>query len=113
MRQQLAFPAEIVARSVDASMAASWQGLFTEKVTNPVNSNLSFGAQKKEGGASGDFSLVPEDSGVSGPPEGWEKAMGALWGEAWREVYAAWEMMPPSDHAQVRKWLAKKERGGE
>jgi uncharacterized protein YdaU (DUF1376 family) len=80
---------------------------------NSPASKPGSGPQKKEGGASGDFSLVPEASGVSGPPEGWERAMVALWGEAWRDVYAAWEMMPPSDHAQVRKWLAKKERGGE
>ena len=63
---------------------------------------------KKEGDAAG-FSLVPADSGVAGPPEGWESAMEVLWGEDWQEVYAAWEMMPPSDHAQVRKYLAQQE----
>lgn len=63
---------------------------------------------KKEGEAAG-FSLVPADSGVAGPPEGWESAMVALWGDEWQESYAAWEMMPPSDHAQVRKYLAQQE----
>ncbi len=50
VRQQLAFPAEIVAKSVNASMASNWQGLFTDKVQNPVNSSQGFSPQKKEKG---------------------------------------------------------------
>lgn len=60
------------------------------------------------------FDLVPADAGRSGPPDGWELAMVELWGADWRDVYAAWDLMPPSDQAQVRRYLAdlaKKERG--
>lgn len=72
-------------------------------------SRPGFGPQKKEVGAAVD--LVPQGSGISGPPEGWEDAMAALWGQDWREVYADWNLMPPADHRQVRQWLQKKERG--
>lgn len=111
VRQQLAFPAEIVARSVDASMASNWQGLFTDKVQNPVNSSQGFSPQKKEGG--GAMLDMPESRGVEAP-EGWESAMTELWGDDWQTVYAAWELMPQADQRQVRAWLKnEKEKGGD
>ena len=42
----------------------------------------------------------------TGAPALWEHAMEALWGAEWRELYAAWELLPPADQAQVRRWLA-------
>ena len=46
------------------------------------------------------------ETAVEAPPEGWERAMVALWGEQWREFHAAWHPMLHSDKAKVRAWLA-------
>jgi hypothetical protein len=77
-----------------------------------ASGSQGFGLQKKEGAAREEISVVPRDPGIAGPPEGWERAMEALWGPQWTEVYGAWGLMPPSDHAQVRRWLAR-EKGKE
>lgn len=78
--------------------------------TNPVEPQTRFSEKKEKGGAA-DFSLVPVDAGMAEAPEGWEDAMAPLWGPEWPEIYAAWELMTPSDHAQVRAWLKKKKGG--
>jgi uncharacterized protein YdaU (DUF1376 family) len=106
--QQLRFPASIVAQSVENSMSNNWAGLFTERVQNPGGSAPGFGPQKKEGGAG--FEAAPAVRGTDAP-EGWERAMLALWGDDWERYCAAWETMLPADQAQVRAWLKKNEGG--
>jgi hypothetical protein len=41
------------------------------------------------------------------PPEGFEQAMAALWGEGWEGTVPGWPQMVASDKAQVRRWLAQ------
>jgi len=106
--QQLRFPASIVAQSVENSMSNNWAGLFTERVQNPGGSAPGFGPQKK--GAAAGFEAAPAVRGTDAP-EGWERAMLALWGDDWERYCAAWETMLPADQAQVRAWLKKNEGG--
>lgn len=41
------------------------------------------------------------------PPEGYEQAMTALWGDGWEGSVPGWPQMVASDKAQVRRWLAQ------
>jgi uncharacterized protein YdaU (DUF1376 family) len=122
VRQQLAYPAEIVARSVDASMAASWQGLFTDKVTNPPT---GFSPQKKEGGAvkswaerrsdadqaqDDELATLPQLPREDLPPE-WP------WKDIALEIYEAtwedWRNVPEDARRELAKEWAKKEGGAQ
>ena len=47
IRQQMKFPPEQVLASVEASMAANWAGLFTEKCTGAVDPGRPGGAKKE------------------------------------------------------------------
>jgi hypothetical protein len=125
VRQQLAYPAEIVARSVDASMAASWQGLFTDKVTNPMISPIGFSPQKKEGGAvkswaerrseadqaqEDELATLPQLPREDLPPE-WD------WKDIALEVYGAswdsWSDVPEDARRELSAEWSKKEGGAQ
>jgi hypothetical protein len=41
------------------------------------------------------------------PPDGYEQAMTALWGDGWEGTVPGWPQMVASDKAQVRRWLAQ------
>jgi len=101
VRQQLAFPAEMVARSVDVSMAASWQGLFTDKLTNPLDSKPRFEPEKKEGGA---------PPAVENPrPQWFEEACLDLWGS----IPAPWALLGIAEQSDIRAWGEKRKEGAE
>jgi len=80
------------------------------KFPKAIGSSPGFGPQKKEGGAG--FEAAPAVRGTDAP-EGWERAMQALWGDDWERYSAAWETMLPADQAQVRAWLKKNEGGSQ
>lgn len=125
LRQQLAFPPEIVARSVDASMAASWQGLFTDKVTNPMPSPIGFSPQKKEGGAvkswaerrseadqaqEDELATLPQLPRDDLPPEwDWQGVADLLYGASWE----SWSDVPEDARRELAVEWAKKEGGAQ
>jgi uncharacterized protein YdaU (DUF1376 family) len=101
VKQQLAFPAAVVAASVQTSMASNWAGLFTDKVANPASSQPGFGSQKKEGGAA--VAIVdPEWDWVAAHEELWETAPSCRWAE-----------LPASARFDLRQFYEqKKGKGG-
>jgi uncharacterized protein YdaU (DUF1376 family) len=125
VRQQLAYPAEIVARSVDASMASSWQGLFTDKVTNPMTSPMGFSPQKKEGGAvkswaerrseadqaqEDELATLPQLPRDDLPPEwDWQGVADLLYGASWE----SWSDVPEDARRELSAEWSKKEGGAQ
>lgn len=103
VRQQLAFPAEIVARSVDASMANNWQGLFTDKVQNPVEPQTRFSEKKGKGAGP---ELTPE-----APEPDWDWQ--GLHEEIWENPPSCrWLELPKSTRFELRQAMEKKGKGG-
>lgn len=125
VRQQLAYPAEIVARSVDASMASSWQGLFTDKVTNPVTHHAGFISQKKEGGGpevkswatrraeadqaqEDELATLPQLPREDLPPEWpWQSVAQEIYSASWEN----WSDVPEDARRELAAEWAKKEGG--
>jgi hypothetical protein len=97
LRQQLRFPPEQVLASVEASMAANWAGLFTEKCGGAVEPGR--GGQQS--------SSITGTIGMREAPKGWRTAMAVLFGDDWDTHYPAFQTMPPADQRQVRVWLEK------
>lgn len=76
-------------------------------------------AEKKGRGAGGPVESAPlfamGSTTALDAPEGWEKAMDALYGPDWRERHASYALLLPADQRQVRAWLVKnaqKKEGG-
>jgi uncharacterized protein YdaU (DUF1376 family) len=95
LQQQAAFSSEQVRQSVNDSMASNYAGLFTDKIAKSGRSGIP--AEKKE---------APPLT-VELPPDGYEQAMTALWGDGWEGTVPGWPQMVASDKAQVRRWLAQ------
>lgn len=102
VRQQLAFPAEIVARSVDASMANNWQGLFTDKVQNPVEPQTRFSEKKEKGAGPAQTPEAPE------PDWDWRSLHAELYGA---RAKVRWCHLPKSQRFELRQAHEKKEGG--
>ena len=89
IRQQMKFPPEQVLASVEASMAANWAGLFTEKCTAAVYPGRP-GSAKKETGR-------PAVNVIAEPSGDW-RAVAALLllpvmpGEQWALLDRSWKV---------------------
>jgi uncharacterized protein YdaU (DUF1376 family) len=127
VQQQMAFPVEMVARSVQTSMASNYQGLFTEKLTDSPTQGHGWNGQKKEGGAAGvkswaarraeadqaqedELATLPQLPREDLPPEwDWQGVADHLYGASWDN----WSDVPEDARRELALEWAKKEGGAQ
>lgn len=120
VNQQRAFPAVQVARSVTASMAAQWSGLFTEKAVEaghasahvatvtrkPTNGVKSWAERKSEADQAQDDELaaiprLPLDDHEPAWP--WREISDKLYGHVWTD----WRDVPEDNRKEMRAHFDK------
>ena len=104
IEQQQRFPAAQVTASVEASMASNWAGLFTERIQQQQTFTPTRNGHTHPSEASTPLQVQPQSS-LAAPPDGYEAAMAALFGDDWTTWHPGWYAASPTDRASVLTWL--------